>query len=332
MNTVGRRDFSTVRLAELRSAFGASSTIKEAGLCIYATGSFGRLEAHPKSDLDLFLLTSQNVTKSKSTRSDELVLLAEIIGVCRKLEFPEFDQGGNFLHVHHLDQMTRYLGSAEDDSSNHFTARMLLLLESNCLSGDDVFNACKTQLLDQYFRDHHNNESTFFPVFLINDILRYWRTLCLNFEYSRILREEQKRTGEKVISEEQIASKAKLKNFKLKFSRIITCFSMVAPLVCSKSKTDQAFVLRLSNMLPMERLREAVAVNADGKKELTIIETEYDWFLSISATSEPELESWVAKKDNWQAVTAHAAKFRTALVKLMQYCKRDELALSYLIV
>src|SRR5437879_12377305 len=105
------------------------------------------------------------------------------------------------------------LGEPEDDVTNTFTARLLLLLESRALLEENVHREVVTAVIKAYWRDYEDHKADFMPAFLANDILRLWRTFCVNYEA---------RT-ERVPLEEK--AKGKLKNYKLKHSRLLTCYS-----------------------------------------------------------------------------------------------------------
>jgi hypothetical protein len=88
----------------------------------------------------------------------------------------------------------------------------------------------------------------FRPVFLANDITRFWKTLCLNYEHKR------NRTDKGY----EAKRKSHLKNFKLKFSRLLTCFSMVASL-CDLDEADHPDkAISLVKMPPVKRLERIV--------------------------------------------------------------------------
>ena len=72
--------------------------------------------------------------------------------------------------------MLEALGGPQDDSENLFTARMLLLLEARCVCNQPLYDDIVDKILKHYFRDSRG-KSTFRPLFLLNDLLRYWRTL-----------------------------------------------------------------------------------------------------------------------------------------------------------
>src|SRR5438034_11684593 len=98
---------------------------------------------------------------------------------------------------------------------------MLLLLESRPLCNKTSYDQVIKSIVDEYFRDYPDHKQSFRPTFLINDILRFWKTMCLNYE--------NKRNVIKVDGEKK--NKARLANMKLKFSRRLICFSTVIPIV-----------------------------------------------------------------------------------------------------
>ena len=129
---------------------------------------------------------------------------------------------------------------------NTLTARMLMLLESKWLVGEETYNKAIEQVVEKYFRDFPNHQSEFVPAFLINDILRMWRTFCVNYEFYR-------KDGD---------SREKIKNLKLKFSRMLTCYSGIIYLLAIFSKNGTVLPSDVQTMVrvsPTERL-EAITV------------------------------------------------------------------------
>jgi hypothetical protein len=106
-----------------------------------------------------------------------------------------------------------------------------------------------TEILQHYYRDEHGKKS-FRPLFLLNDLLRYWRTLCLNYEARR--HDPQKPWRKK--------------NVNLKFSRMVTVFSTVLPLVIRPLRTPDE-MYGLCRMTAFDRLASAIDLLADEKLE-----------------------------------------------------------------
>ena len=181
-----RRHRSYSRLQHLRSKISSLASLTDLPhLCIYVTGSFGRLEASVYSDLDLFFIDNGHTNANPISRIDKTLLDADLIRTVRELVFPDFSNDAEYLSIHYLDDIKRSLGGREDDFQNYFTARMLLLLESRPVHNDEIYRHIIEKIIQSYYRDYHDHVSGFLPVFLINDIIRFWRTLCLNYEHRR---------------------------------------------------------------------------------------------------------------------------------------------------
>lgn len=71
---------------------------------------------------------------------------------------------------HSVNDLTKTLGTPEDDHSNTFTARLLLLLESKALLEDAVYNDIIEDVIAAYWRDYEDHKIDFMPAFVANDI------------------------------------------------------------------------------------------------------------------------------------------------------------------
>lgn len=212
-------------------------------LSIFCAGSLGRGDVGSKSDLDLFILSNEK--KCNIPRLETLEILSEIIGINKQLGFQEFSNDGQYLKVYSFPDMLEALGSPKDDNDNLFTVRLLLLLESKGTFNEDIYQHQIKSTIEHYFRDKRGR-SSFKPLFLLNDLLRYWRTLCLNYE---LIRDNPNRPWRK-------------KNINLKFSRMLTVFSTVLPIIAEPA-SSQACILKLVNIPPMERLAYGLDVIGD---------------------------------------------------------------------
>jgi len=250
-------DFSKKKLRSVKQSLTDAEELFGNRVCVYATGSYGRLEAGPCSDLDLFIVSDVVEDKSgdepKSYRKlsgiDEIKLQYHLIQCVEKNELPDFDGDGKYLSCHTFEEYVKYLGGPEDDAKNSLTGRLLLLLESKPLLGLTEYDRLIGHVIDRYFLDHSENPNNFVPAFLFNDILRMWRTFCVNYEHKR-------KSG---------SPETKIKNLKLKYSRMLTCYSALLFLLdaYSRNKTvDQHDVKAMISKTPAERLL-AVSNNCD---------------------------------------------------------------------
>jgi hypothetical protein len=70
--------------------------------------------------------------------------------------------------------MVANIGGDLDDNRS-LTRRVTFLLEGECLVGDDTFKVLRRELLEKYLLSQNQHRQM--PLFLFNDIARYWRTL-----------------------------------------------------------------------------------------------------------------------------------------------------------
>ena len=262
------QDFSNKKLECVKNSLSDAEAHFGQRVCVYATGSYGRMEAGPRSDLDLFIVSDVIETQSsngpKNTRKlsgiDEIKLQYRLIECVEENNLPDFDGDGKYLHCHTFEEYVKYLGGPDDDAKNTLTGRLLLLLESRPLLGIDEYNTLIGKVIEKYFLDYEANPSQFVPAFLFNDILRMWRTFCVNYEYKR-------KSG---------SPETKIKNLKLKYSRMLTCYSALLFLLDAYSRNetvDQNNVKDMISKTPTERLL-AVMRNCnylDGKSKDVVV-------------------------------------------------------------
>lgn len=276
---------------------------------IYATGSYGRREATKYSDIDVFIVVKSGCAVSLEQRYQ---LFNDLIKINRILERKPFSKDCKYLDVHSLDNMLDLLGRPEDDSGNTFTARMLLLLEGRPLVGEFVHDEIMEAVLKRYFRDYILHSEDFIPRFLYNDITRYWKTLCLNYEAYHITGVDRARM--------------RLDNLKLRFARKLTCFSLVIALLHAKQGVSLQQARQLIALSPLERLsRVRIAENAEHVDQAL---DSYADFLKLAHRSQ-EVDSQIEKKlanigdlplsheNEWVAAKAASRKFGTSLVELI---------------
>jgi predicted nucleotidyltransferase len=246
-----RRSDTAARIAKLRKRLKAAEALAEGKACVYATGSFGRCEASPHSDLDLFIVGKRDGKPGRNgkegsllKRLDEICIKAALIEATRKLHIAEFSGDGRYLTHYSVDDFTRTIGTPEDDVTNTLTARLLLLLESCPLLESVVYRKVTKEVIDAYWRDYEDHKTDFMPAFLANDILRLWRTFCVNYE----ARTERAPKLEK--------AKGKLKNYKLKHSRLLTCYSALLYLLAiygSRQTVKPSDALAMIKLTPRRR-------------------------------------------------------------------------------
>ena len=302
-----RQQWSQAKLDNLKEAVSDLPEVtKHPDLCIYVTGSFGRLEASEHSDLDLFFINRINPDDAPMSRIHKTLMEASLITKCAELGFPEFSGDGEYLEIHSLQDMLANLGGRKDDYQNLFTARLLLLLESLPIYNEEQYARALHQLTESYFRDYPGHVKDFRPTFLVNDILRFWKTLCLNYEHSR-------NTSP---TDNAVQNKNSLKNLKLKFSRMLTCFSLVVPLAVPRESFEPEECVQLMQKRPLERLEEAAkTISRDDLWERLV--DDYAWFLNATGRPRDEVLEWIGCPDSRKEVEERASTFGDTMYLLL---------------
>jgi predicted nucleotidyltransferase len=296
-----RRKETNRRVDELRKELGDAEKICGEKACVYATGSFGRGETTPHSDLDVFIVSKCEDGKPGLSRLDEILIKADLIDATRKLDIPEFSGEGEYLVHYTVDELVDGLGTPEDDANNTFTARLLLLLESYPLLGQSAYKQIIDDVILAYWEDYPDHKNDFVPAFLANDILRMWRTFCVNYEARTQSAPPERR------------AKRKLKNYKLKHSRLLTCYSGLLFLlaVSSKNKTvspvDAAMMVSMS---PTERL-EWMLAQPELSSASVLIRVLLEYYESFLTNTDAREDDLVTKLlDKGEAKKYFASQFR----------------------
>jgi hypothetical protein len=156
------RDYTAVELQRRKEA------LADVDAAVVLFGSWGREELTAQSDDDWAVL-------GDDVRPDLLDRCRAVLGG----EAREPGQQELFGVAFSCDELTRNIGLDADTNTN-LTRRMLLLLESRPIAGHDEHARCFAQVLHAYLghgvRDYQPAR------FLLNDLIRYWRTICVDFE------------------------------------------------------------------------------------------------------------------------------------------------------
>ena len=326
-----RRLENESRISDIRTRLKAAERIARKKACVYVTGSFGRREASKHSDLDLFIVGknsakrgSNGFKKSKLTRLNDIRVKAALIDVTKELQFPEFSGDGKYLVHYSVDELTKTLGTPSDDVTNTFTARLLLLLESHPLIEKSIYEEIIADVVDAYWRDFEKNKASFIPAFLANDILRLWRTFCVNYEARTERAPEDKK------------AKGRITNYKLKHSRLLTCYSGLLFLLATFKRRGTVAprdALQMVAKSPTERLEwissEIPAAVSAVAKLLDL----YEAFLVTTNAPEKDLiKRAMAEEKFKKQLTEEAFKFGDSMFELLKIVGADNRFYRLLVV
>jgi predicted nucleotidyltransferase len=165
------------KLDELLSAEIPKYTSEDTSLVVF--GSLARGEWTSASDLDwTYLIDGQ-------ANSDHLVIAQRIRRVLRK-SFREPGQTGTFGNMAFSHDIIHQIGG-QNDTNKNTTQRILLLLESTTIGRNtQAYERVIRGVINRYLEeDNHllvEDEKRYrIPRFLLNDIVRFWRTMAVDF-------------------------------------------------------------------------------------------------------------------------------------------------------
>ena len=172
-------DYSNGILTRLRDGLGESSIGKDK--VVLTCGSYARREASEQSDVDFFVISE--------TKSDASELRNMIAAKIKEVVPNEPSQGGAFGEEVGRSQLLGNIGG-ENDSNKNITRRILFLLEGEWLFNESGLRNFRRQILKRYIREDMADHQL--TLFLLNDVIRYYRTVAVDYEYKTVELENPK--------------------------------------------------------------------------------------------------------------------------------------------
>jgi predicted nucleotidyltransferase len=322
-----RQRFVNSRLDEIKKELEKASKLAEGKACVYLIGSYGRGEASEYSDLDLFIVGGGTKEERELKNLNEILIKAELIEATRKLKFPEFSGDGEYLTHYTVDDLVETLGTRDDDKTNTFTARLLLLLESRPLLEENFYSDVISKVIAAYWKDYESHESDFVPAFLVNDILRLWRTFCVNYEAGT--KNENETPDQK--------AKRKLKNYKLKHSRLLTCYSALVYLMAvmaERGTVSQNDAKHMVSLAPTKRLEwlKTQTKDINLSRRVDTILSLYKTFLERTDAPKNELIAKLEDPNESQDAFEKAKNFGDQVYELLWSMGKDNKVFRILVV
>lgn len=226
--TAGAVDRVRRELAGLEVADGVST-------CVF--GSWARNELTEESDYDWAVLVDHEFDAYEPAVAREMLAAVQRLGEEKRRPGKQ----GVFGVPIAVPELSTKIGLDADTNTN-LTRRMLLLLESRELHGQARAIAI-SQILDRYLNEGVKDFRP--PRFLLNDIVRYWRTICIDFEGKSSGGDDRKWGA---------------RNAKLRTSRkLLFTGGFIPVLLCRLIERDrmQDFLIRWFNATPLDRLATA---------------------------------------------------------------------------
>lgn len=171
---------------------------------VLTCGSYARREASAQSDIDFFVITSRDFEIGDAGRKEEAARKLEgpVRETINKIVATEPAADGAFSTIEPRGTMLLNIGG-EGDNNQKITRRMLFLLEGEWLTNEAEFRAIRREILSRYIGSPITDHQL--ALFLLNDIIRYYRTMAVDYEFKTSEGDKPKPWG--------------IRNIKLVFSR-----------------------------------------------------------------------------------------------------------------
>ncbi len=194
-------------------------------------GSYARREASQESDIDYIVVGDHE--------SNSVNFMNEVEReIAKEFSLEPASDGAFAKYVKRSDMLSNLGGP--NDTNLTLTWRLLLLLEGEWLSNEREFKKLRRELIERYV--HETIKDHQLTLFLLNDIIRYWRTMTVDYMYKT----------------DETGKPWAIRNIKLVFSRKLMYASGLFSVGMTADCTDKGKVDKLEelfSMSPIERMK-----------------------------------------------------------------------------
>ncbi|HYK05428.1 MAG TPA: hypothetical protein VE974_26995 [Thermoanaerobaculia bacterium] len=180
---------------------------------VSVSGSLARLEGSHLSDVDCMIVypgpPPPDAAEFRSRVYEVLASVRVKAPDCSERALERPNPKGVFAGDANGDELCERIGS-RDEPYDNIARRLLLLLEAQALWNPVYFDELRTRLIDEYAEDVSDDQTKHF-VLLINDLIRYFRTICVNYH---------------AVKEDE-PEKWPIRNIKLRHSRVLMYTSLL---------------------------------------------------------------------------------------------------------
>ena len=242
-------EYSNFALAQMRCRLNALPLGDRA---VLVCGSYARREASENSDVDFFMVSES--VGADSTLTDSV--RTAIKEVAPNEPSPDGAFGGSVDRL----QMIENIGGENDDNPS-ITRRILFLLEGEWLFNENGLRSFRRNILDRYIHEEMADHQL--SMFLLNDIIRYYRTVAVDYEFKTTEQDNPKPWA--------------IRNIKLVFSRKLLYASGLFSVAMTVDRTRDKKIEILEDLFALPVLERMTAIC--GRTNMESVMVSYNRFL-----------------------------------------------------
>lgn len=260
--------YSECKLGELRGRLGRLSL---GDVTVLVCGSYARREASKHSDIDFFVI-------SRDTNGEYLPI-EDIRSEIRQIVPNEPSKDGAFGVKVNREEILGNIGGDDDDNRN-ITRRMLFLLEGEWLFNESEFRSFRRKILEKYIHESMTDHQL--ALFLLNDIIRYYRTVAVDYEFK--------------ISDNESSKPWAIRNIKLVFSRKLLYASGLFSIAMTADRARDEKIEILESLFELPVMDRMMAICGSAKMDPVL--ASYNRFLSVLEDSTDRRHLETLEKSN----------------------------------
>ena len=245
-------EYSERTLTELRGRLGELSLGDDK--VVLTCGSYARREASEQSDVDFFMI--------RNTTSGDSSLIGSVGSAIKEVVPKEPSQNGAFGEkAVGRNEMLENIGG-EDDSNSKITRRVLFLLEGEWLFNEIGLQDFRREILERYIREDMTDHQL--ALFLLNDVIRYYRTVAVDYEFKTAEMDSPKPWA--------------IRNIKLVFSRKLLYASGLFGIAMTADRARDEKIEILENLFKLPVIERMTCIC--GETGMRSVLDSYNYFLA----------------------------------------------------